>query len=390
MSKVIITDANRRVGLYATRSLGRKNIDVTATDVRINGTKPLSFFSKYCKNGVYTPNTNDEENFIKFMLKLSEGHDVLIPCLTGTMEPISKHLIEFRKHIKVPIMDHDNLKNALDKSLTFKIAIENGIPCPRTYCPKNIENLEWIAQNEKYPLVIKYREKHAAGVAYVNSSSELLSKYKEMHKIEPFPLIQEYIKGAGVGFFALFNEDSKPRAVFAHKRLREYPISGGISSFCESIDDPMVKKYGLKLLTAMNWYGVAMVEFKIDERDNIPKLMEINPRFWGSMALPISAGVDFPYLLYKLAIDGDIKSVNSYKVGLKTRFFFIDMISCAQLFRKEENKIRVLYDTIQPFFDKEVNEGVLSFDDPLPSLEYMKDRISKQVSKFVTKKKVTI
>ncbi len=41
-----------------------------------------------------------------------------------------------------------------------------------------------------------------------------------------------------------------------------------------------------------------MVEFKLDPRDNTPKLMEINPRFWGSLALAIESGVNFPYLLY--------------------------------------------------------------------------------------------
>ena len=42
------------------------------------------------------------------------------------------------------------------------------------------------------------------------------------------------------------------------------------------------------------WHGVAMVEFKRDERDDTPRLMEINGRFWGSLQLAIDAGVDFP------------------------------------------------------------------------------------------------
>ena len=37
---------------------------------------------------------------------------------------------------------------------------------------------------------------------------------------------------------------------------------------------------------------------------NEPKLIEVNPRFWGSLALAIYAGIDFPYLLYKLAMEG--------------------------------------------------------------------------------------
>ena len=41
------------------------------------------------------------------------------------------------------------------------------------------------------------------------------------------------------------------------------------------------------------------IEFRIDSRDGVPKIMEVNPRFWGSLQLSILSGVDFPYLLYK-------------------------------------------------------------------------------------------
>jgi len=57
------------------------------------------------------------------------------------------------------------------------------------------------------------------------------------------------------------------------------------------------------------------IEFKWDSRDNTPKLIEINPKFWGTLALSIEAGVDFPALACQLALEGDIEPVESYKVG---------------------------------------------------------------------------
>lgn len=39
-----------------------------------------------------------------------------------------------------------------------------------------------------------------------------------------------------------------------------------------------------------------MVEWKVDLRDGRPKLMEINPRFWGSLELAVRSGVNFPSL----------------------------------------------------------------------------------------------
>jgi predicted ATP-grasp superfamily ATP-dependent carboligase len=194
-----------------------------------------------------------------------------------------------------------------------------------------------------------------------------------MHQKQERPLIQEYIKGTGFGAFAIFNKDSKPVATFVHKRLREYPITGGQSTFCESVKEPAILKYGLKILKELNWYGLAMVEFKMDEFGE-PKIMEINPRFWGSMPLAIASGVDFPYLLYKLAVDGNIKEVNSYKVGVKTRFVLSDTLACSELLLRRPNKISTLQDFIYPFFDRNVVEGLFVLDDPKPAFQFFANR----------------
>jgi len=63
-----------------------------------------------------------------------------------------------------------------------------------------------------------------------------------------------------------------------------------------------------------------MVEFRIDARDGVPKLMEINPRLWGSIALHIAAGVNFPELIYKEVHAVPFAPVTQYKVGIKAKW----------------------------------------------------------------------
>ena len=58
-----------------------------------------------------------------------------------------------------------------------------------------------------------------------------------------------------------------------------------------------------------------MVEFKVDPRDGIPKLMEVNPRFWGSLQLAIVSGVDFPYLILKMARRESFEPILHYACG---------------------------------------------------------------------------
>ena len=78
-----------------------------------------------------------------------------------------------------------------------------------------------------------------------------------------------------------------------HRRLREYPISGGASAVACAYYDETLKEYGLRILSALAWHGVAMVEFKRQESPDRLVLMEINPKFWGSVELALEAGVDF-------------------------------------------------------------------------------------------------
>ena len=63
-----------------------------------------------------------------------------------------------------------------------------------------------------------------------------------------------------------------------------------------------------------------MVEFKVDPRDGIPKLMEINPRFWGSLSLAVEAGVNFPFLLYRLSCGETFSPVTDYQTGVRCRW----------------------------------------------------------------------
>jgi predicted ATP-grasp superfamily ATP-dependent carboligase len=103
--------------------------------------------------------------------------------------------------------------------------------------------------------------------------------------------------------------------------VREIPPSGGVSVCRESIaPPPSLVIAGTRLLEALDWQGVAMVECKYDPRSDRYYVMEINPRFWGSLQLAIDAGVDFPALLVACAL-GDLPApVTTYRVGVRSRW----------------------------------------------------------------------
>jgi hypothetical protein len=107
-------------------------------------------------------------------------------------------------------------------------------------------------------------------------------------------LAQEYVAGEGYGFSALYWNGALERSLM-HRRVREWPPSGGTSACAESLPEaPELARAGAALLDALRWHGVAMVEFKGALEPGALALIEINAKFWGSHDLALAAGVDFP------------------------------------------------------------------------------------------------
>jgi protein-tyrosine-phosphatase len=137
-------------------------------------------------------------------------------------------------------------------------------------------------------------------------------------------MLQEYARGAGVGVEMLFDH-GRMAAWFAHRRLHEWPLSGGASTYRESFEPPAAMlENSRRMLEELGWHGAAMVEFKLAENGRF-WLMEINPRLWGSLALSIDAGVDFPWLLWRLAHGETPAESPAFRRGYRTRSALLDL-----------------------------------------------------------------
>jgi len=363
---VFVTDADMRQVLAIIRSLGKKGIATTVGD-SAKSRFLISFFSKYCKKRVFYPSpAENAEAFGKELLKYVAKNrtDVLITVTDHASLAVSRRLREFRQYVGVAIPPYETLIKTVDKAQTMQFCEETYHPV--TVLPRKVSEIYSLSKKMSYPLVVKPRfSSGSRGLKYATNSSQLIRLFKATANMYGVPLIQEYIPGDEIyGVGALLNQDSKPRAAFVYKRLRQFPISGGPSTYRVSVLNPAVQDLSLKILQRIKWYGVAMLEFKIDPRDSKPKLMEINPRFWGSLNLAIAAGVDFPYLFYKMAVEGDVRPVFTYKLGVKARYLlFGDVFH----FVGSSNKLRLLPDFLK-FYEKDLSYDICQIDDPLPAV----------------------
>jgi predicted ATP-grasp superfamily ATP-dependent carboligase len=367
MERVLVTDGHFRKALAAVRSLGRKGIHVTVGERTLLNT---SFFSKYCfKRLVYPSPRRSPNQFIDFILKeiTNTCYDCIFPMEEETVLLLAKYHSEISQYTYLLVPDLEKIEFVRDKRNLMQYAEVHGIPMPRTHYLPPTQALPPWGGGEGEGYVIKPRVSSGSfGIVYVKRKEDLIPAYQSVHERFPFPLIQEWIPdgGGGFGVSALFDEASNIKAAFVHKKLRMYPVQGGPSTLREGVDHPQIMEIGLSMLKLLSWVGVAMVEFKVDPRDGIPKLMEINPRFWGSLQLAIISGVDFPYLILRMARKESFEPVLRYEVGKRSRWLLLGDILH---FLNNPNRLH-LHPSFFHFFDPDTSYDIISKDDPLPIL----------------------
>jgi len=362
VSRVLVLDGRSRAALAIVRSLGKHGLEVSAGDAF----KCSTFWSKYVDEKVLYPAAEtDPDGFYERLLALAESgkYDMIMPVRDGTTGIMAEHKKELSRHTLVPTADMKTIRLGRDKWSTVEAARKAKVPVPETHLVETEGELASL--DLTFPVMLKPRESSGSrGIAKVESQEELVPKWKVVTESFGSPLVQEFIPyGGAYGVSMLFNE-GKPRASFTHKRLREWPPSGGPSTLRESVHRPEMEQHAARLLEKSKWHGVAMVEFRVDSRDGTPKLMEINPRFWGSLPLAIFAGVDFPWLLYNMVKEGDVEPVTEYKVGVKARWL---LLGDTLYFLKTPGKLGNLREFLH-LWDPEMTYDILSLHDVGPSV----------------------
>lgn len=373
--QAVVTDARYRMALAVIRSLGRAGVKVVAAQAEHKPGDTLGFYSRYVSRRVPLPPLGNASAYIEALFKLGSKGDVLLPVTLGSILATAEHRERLEQVYHLAVASPESINLANDTSSLLELAGSLDIPAPLTTTLERAETVSELASRLKYPVVIKYRAGEELQLppqrryAIVRKPDEFKQIFTAMHRLQPFPLVQEYITGGGYGVSAIFDKKGQAAAMFAHRRLREYPVSGGPSCLCESYYDPRLFDYALRLLRALHWEGVAMVEFKQDDRGEY-RLMEINPRFWGSLPLAIAAGVDFPYILYQVA-QGEIpQPVLSYNLGVRMRYFFQDLLAGRDYYRMSQQKGAFLRHYARDWLDPRVTDGVFNWRDPYPGAVY--------------------
>jgi predicted ATP-grasp superfamily ATP-dependent carboligase len=369
---ILVSNGDTAIGLAMIRSLARHGVE---THTSVSDPQGLGQYSRYTRSVLRLPRKIDEAvvktiddycrlNHITHVLAVSEPSIIFL----------NKHRDWFEPRVRLLFPPQEIFNRALYKDQTFEIAKRCGIEVPKSFTPRTVEEAEaWTGLH--YPVILKPRHRDSAlGTKPVyllkseraDTRTEMILKLRSYEASGELPMVQEFVAGTGLGVSAVMR-NGNPVCLIQHRRLREYPPSGGVSVYCESMNEsPDLVERSVALLRALDWEGVAMVEYRYDELSGHCWLMEVNGRFWGSLPLALHAGVEFPYLLYRSCFE----TVECQRAtpGVRARALAGDTKWLIAVLRNGDiSRGRAVWDYLRAFHPA-TKYFVWALDDPKPAI----------------------
>ncbi len=375
----IVTNAKSRVAYNIVRSLGEKGIPVYTSDfVRSS----MSFYSRYSKGHFLYPTPfGQQEQFIESIIRNVQRlkADVLVPVHEETFL-MAKYKDELSRHVKFVLPDYSQILLVHNKDRWIHLARELNVPFPPTYLVDELRRPEGLSK-VSFPVLIKPKQGGGGwAISQVDSRDDLM-KLLDCELYAGFPWERFYIQQKIVGevhCVAMLFCGGGYRAKVTYKQMREYPVSGGQATLRMSLRNEEAEESFQKILEYLKWHGICQADFIVDQNTGVPYLIDMNPRFWGSLAQGIASGVDFPFLLYKIAVEGDVEACHDFQVGVMTQWFGGDVRSFLSLLTVCESRM-VLSRTFVDSTRKVVRHDDINIKDPLPFCVWMGDILCRSI-----------
>jgi predicted ATP-grasp superfamily ATP-dependent carboligase len=359
-------------GLAIARSLGRRKIPVYIVD----DLHPISAYSRYTTRVVRAKDLRDPHKTVESVLEAGQRFNlrdwVLFPTRDETVMAFALYRDRLAEFFRVTTPPWETTRQAWDKANTYKLAEQLGIPAPRTWVVESARELPSLYSS--LPLAIKPAVKehffYATGAKAWRAETpdqlrQLFEAAAKEIKVSEI-LIQEIIPGEGDRqvSYGVFFRDGHAHSSLVAKRLRQHPREfGRAATYVETTELPEIEELSERFLRAIDFYGLAEIEFKQDPRDGQYKILDVNARAWGFHGLGQAAGVDFPYLLF-----ADQMGYPTEPCRAKAGVGWLRLLTDLPTVLRDVFGGRLSVGGYVQSVRRTKTEAVFSWDDPLPSL----------------------
>ena len=354
--RAIITFSRGWQTLVATRSLGRRGVEVITGD---EYAMTAASFSRYSVADFRYPNpTKEPDAFLEVLeetiLKHKPEDDatpyVLMPIHKETYL-IARHRKRLEPYIRVPVPQIEHIRQVHNKGTLAAYAAERGLPIPKTWIPKDMADFDSMAPDIKLPAFVKLREAASGvGIRKVSTIDELTSTFKEFvdhFKLSErdYPIVQQAVPGDDYCVTTLFDH-GKMVASMTYRGLRAFPAERGATVMRETVEAPEMEKVAADLMGSLGWHGVAELDFRWEGTPEArPRLIEVNPRFFGGLIQSVESGWDYPWLLFQLAVKGHIDPVSNIRTDVRTETPILAFLATLQEIAENERGMKALTDS---------------------------------------------
>jgi predicted ATP-grasp superfamily ATP-dependent carboligase len=354
--KCIMTFGRSWHTIAATRGLGKMGVDVITGDTLYLTGSNFSFYSK----GFFTyPDPDkDPEGFIDKLVEVCKKHQspdtdlVLMPLHTCSFV-VAEHRDRFEGIAKIALPEKDQIDLIGNKASLAEFCNDHDIHTPKTAVINSVEEFTAIADSFEYPAFLKISDSNAAiGLHKVESAEEAKKFFK--NDVEQFNLggkamaiLQQSVPGEDYCSTFIF-ENGEPRSSMTYHNILDYPRKSGMGALRETVNASEMEAIGSGLLELVKWHGVAEIDFRWDGKSK-PYLIEVNPRFWGGLDQSIESGWNYPYMVFRLAIDGHIEPVKPEVREVRTFNPCLMTMLMLQEFSEAKNTKKGLFDAFKEF-----------------------------------------
>jgi protein-tyrosine-phosphatase/predicted ATP-grasp superfamily ATP-dependent carboligase/CelD/BcsL family acetyltransferase involved in cellulose biosynthesis len=381
--KVLVLGDDTRSFLATVRSLGRKGLEVHVVP---NDMQSAALRSRYIAQiHSLPPYIGDGGEWVRAVVRLltQENFALVIPCQDAALLPFHAHRDVLGAYTKLAIPDPEAIKVLFNKETTKSLASSLGVNVARKLNTGGNLLPDDIFQQLGTPVVVKPKNSFLLNdlsqrgvVQIVDSPAQLPQALKQLPPDSYY--FEEFFEGRGVGL-SLLADSGKILLAFQHHRVHEGARGGAAPYRVSAPISPELLDACTKITAHLRFTGVAMFEFRRNFTTGRWILLEVNARPWGSIPLPLSLGIDFPFWWYQLLVRGQRAPSQDYKTGVYGRNlgldfqFLLSELSEAKSFGARSRVMASWLSSFSHVFIGRERDDTIVADDPLPGIVELTD-----------------
>lgn len=318
--RIMVICGDTQVGLWVVRSLGRAGLKVFAVCKTPRG---LAAHSRYAAGAWAIEHAPTQAGFADEVEQLARALDVgsILTISEGYHNALIRVRDRFEPEIAVLSPSRECFDRATDKDHMHALCTELGVPVARGM---RLDELMTTPDALRFPLVLRTRNQNTGRgtapfkAAYARNRAELDKLHARVEEIADNVIAQEYHPGAEDHVQVLMR-DGRPFMVGEYIGEHHMPLAGGVTVRRVTCRHEELIRDAVRLLQAIEWEGIAGVQFHYDPRTDEYIFLEVNPRFIGGLPTVILAGFDAPFLLWQTRFEPEKMRRTRYRLGVRTR-----------------------------------------------------------------------